>query len=127
MARAVVGGSHAAVRAGDLDVEVGIADLLTDHLAHPHGAERRVGDDIRKLAAGGKAGGDARAVLLSDADVDMLLGQFLHELRGLAGLADIDVHHQNVLILFAQLDDSLAKAVTGRFFHDFTHCCIPLT
>ncbi len=108
--------------AGDLHIQVGVADLLADHFAHAEGAEHGIGDDKRDLAAGGKARGDACAVLLGDADVDVLLGQLLAELAGLAALADININDQNVGIFLAERDDLLAEALAGGDHFFLTHC-----
>ena len=120
--RAVVGGRHAAVGAGDLYVQVGVADLLTDHFAHTEGTEHGIGDDKGDLAAGGKARGNARAVLLGDADVDVLVRQLLAEFAGLAALADININDQNVGILLAERDDLLAEALASGDHFFLTHC-----
>ena len=121
MARAVVGGSDAAVGAGYLDVEVRIAGLLANHLDHAHGAEGGVGDDVGNLAAGREAGGHAGGVLLGYADVEVLRGQLLAESAGLAALADIDVDYEDVGVFAAQLDYLVAEAVAGSFFNDIAH------
>ena len=122
MGSAVVGGGHAAVGTGDLYVQVGVADLLTDHFAHPEGTDHGIGDDKGDLAAGGKARGNARAVLLGDADVDVLVRQLLAEFAGLAALADININDQNVGILLAERDDLLAEALASGDHFFLTHC-----
>ena len=53
MGGTIVGGGDAAVGAGDLHVQVGIAYLLTDHLAHTQRTEHGVGHHERRLPAGG--------------------------------------------------------------------------
>ena len=121
MAGTVIGGGDAAVGAGDFHVQVGIADLLADHLAHPHGAEGGIGDHERDLAAGGKARGHTGGVLLGNAHVQILVRQLLAEGAGLAGFADVHVHNQNIGILFANGYDLIAKPVAGGFFHNFAH------
>ena len=120
--RAVVGGRPAAVGTGDLHVQVGVADLLTDHLTHTQRPEHRVGDDKGDLTAGGKTGSHARAVLLGNANVDVLPGELLAELAGLAALADVNIDDQNIGILLAQLHDLLTEAVAGGDHFLFAHC-----
>ena len=100
---------------------MGIADLLADHLAHPHGAEGGVSDHEGDLAAGGKARSHAGGVLLSDTHIQVLLRQLLAEGAGLAGFTDIHIHHQDVVIFLAQGYDLIAKPVAGGFFHNFAH------
>ena len=124
--RAVVGGSHAAVGAGDLHVQIGVADLLADHLAHAQGAEHGVGHHEGDLSAGGQPGGEAGAVLLGDAHVDVLVRQGLTEFAGLAALADVDIDHDQIGVLFAQLRDLLAEAVAGGDHFLLTHCSLLL-
>ena len=119
---AVVGGGHAAVGAGDLYVQVGVADLLANHFAHTEGTEHGIGDDKGDLAAGGKTRSQACAVLLGDAHVQILLGQLLAEVAGLAALADINIHHQNVRVFLAQGHDLLAEAFAGSDLFLFAHC-----
>jgi len=119
---AVVGGGHAAVGAGDLYVQVGVADLLANHFAHTEGTEHGIGDDKGDLTAGGKTGSHARAVLLGNANVDVLPGQLLAEVAGLAALADINIHHQNVRVFLAQGHDLLAEAFAGSDLFLFAHC-----
>ena len=114
MAGPVVGRGHAAVGAGDLHVKLGIGDLLADHLADAHGAEGRVGDHKGDLAAGGKPGRDAGAVLLRDAHVQILLRELLAKVAGLAALADVDIHHEDVPVFLAEFYDSFPEAVAGR-------------
>ena len=50
MACAVICRGNAAVRACDLDIEIGVAHLLSDHFAHSQRAEHRIGHDKRDLA-----------------------------------------------------------------------------
>ena len=76
-------GGDAAVGAGDLHVQVRVANLLADHLAHPQGAKHGVGNHEGNLAAGGQTSGHAGAVLLGNAHVDILFRQFFAELSGL--------------------------------------------
>ena len=73
------------------------------------------------LSAGGEARGHAGGVLLGDAHVQVLLRQGLAEGAGLAGLADVHVHHKDAGVLPAQLHDLVAEPVTGGFFHSFAH------
>ena len=113
VAGTVVGRCHTAVGAGDLYVQVGVACFLTDHLAHAHGAEGGVGHHEGDLAAGSQTCCHAGAVLLGDAHVEVLLRQFLAEGAGLAGLADVGVHHEDVLIFFSQFHDLVAETVSG--------------
>ena len=114
MARAVVRGGDAAVRAGELHIEVRVGGLLADHLAHAHGAEGGVGHDEGDLPAGGETCRDARAVLLRDADVQVLRRKLLAEGAGLAAFADVRVDDEDVGILLAHFDDLVAEAVAGR-------------
>ena len=116
MGGAVVGRGHAAVGAGDLDVQLRIGDFLTDHLADAHAAESRIGYHKGDFAAGGEACRHTGAVLLGDADVQVLLRQFLAERAGLAGFSDVDVDDQDVSVLSAEFNDGLAEAVAGRNF-----------
>ena len=121
MRGAVVGRGHAAVGAGKLHIQVGIADLLTDHLAHTQRAEHRVGHHEGDLPAGGKARGQTGAVLLGNAHIDILPGQLLAEITGLAALADVDIHDQQVGIFLAQCYDLVAEAVAGGDILLFAH------
>ena len=127
--------------AGKLHIQVGIADLLTDHLAHTQRAEHRVGHHEGDLPAGGKARGqtgavlrgkgdeaglgkprgDAEHILLGNAHVDILPGQLLAEITGLAALADVDIHDQQVGIFLAQCYDLVAEAVAGGDILLFAH------
>ena len=106
---AVVSGCKSAVRAGNLDIQLRIADFLTDHLEHSLGTEYRVSYYERNLSAGCHTGCYACAVLLSDTDVIILLGKSLSESLGLAGLTDIDIYDTNILIGFSKLNDLISK------------------
>ena len=121
MACAVICRGNAAVRACDLDIEIGVAHLLSDHFAHSQRAEHRIGHDKRDLACGGKAGRERGAVLLGNADIDVLLGQSLHKLCSLAGLADINVNHIDILIFLADFNDLVAEAVASSYHFTFFH------
>jgi len=74
------------------------------------------------VPGGGGPGGNARAVLLGDADVDVLVRQLLAEFAGLAALADININDQNVGILLAERDDLLAEALASGDHFFLTHC-----
>ena len=126
MACAVVCRGHAAVRAGYFDIKMRVADLLTDHFAHTHGTECRVSHDEGYLAAGRQTRCDACAALLGNADVNMLCRKLLCKICGLAGLADINVNHIDILIFLANFNDLVAEAVASSyhftFFHDLSSC-----
>ena len=102
------------MRAGDLDVQIRIADFLPDHFADTHAAESCIGHHKRNLSAGRKTGCDACAVLLGNTDVQILLRQFLPECLGLAAFADINIDDQNVSVFFAEFNNGLTEAVAGR-------------
>ena len=110
---AVICRSHTAVGAGDLHVQVGVADLLADHLADAHGAESRIGDHKRDLPTGRKACCHTSAVLLGDANVQILIGQLLAEITGFTGLADVNIDDHNILVLSAELNNGFTEAVTS--------------
>ena len=108
MARAVIRRRKSSVGAGDLDVEIGIADLLADHLQHTHGAENRISCDKRDLAAGSQSGRHSCAALLGNAAVDILPGQLVRERQCQAGFSDISVHDPDIRVLSSDLDDLVA-------------------
>ena len=114
VAGAVVCGGQSAVGAGNLDVQVGIADLLADHLADAHAAKRRISDHKGDLAAGCKPCRNACTILLGDADIQVLVGERFMEGCRLAALADVDVQNKDIRICLAGFYNGFAKAVTGR-------------
>ena len=121
MAGAVICGSDPAVGAGYLDIQVRVAYLLTDHLQHAHGAKGRIGHDKRYLPAGGKPCRSACAVLLRNAHVKVLLRQRLAERARLAGFAYISIHNKYVSVLFAELNDLVAEAVSCGYILTKVH------
>ena len=121
---AVIRGCQTAVRAGNLDVQLRIADFLTDHLQHSFGTEYRVGNNKRNFAAGCHAGRYARAVLLRDTYIIVLGGKFFPECLCLTGLTDIDSNDTYILIGFSKSNDLITKTFSGRFLliaHSILH------
>ena len=112
---AVVSRCKSAVGSGDLDIQLRIADLLTDHLEHSLGTENCISYYERNLAAGGHTGCNACAVLLSDTYVVILSGKGFSESLCLTGLTDIDIYNTNILIGFSKLNDLISKTFSGRF------------
>ena len=101
------------MRAGDLHIQVGIADLLTDLLAHTQGAEHSIGNHERDLAAGSQAGCQTGSVLLRDAHVHMLLRIGLSKSGGFARLSDVYVYYIDVLIVLSELNQLVPQAIAG--------------
>ena len=107
--------------AGYLDIQVRVAYLLADHLQHTHGAKGRISHDKRYLPAGGKPRRSARAVLLGNAHVKVLLRQRLAERARLAGFAYVGIHDKYVSVLFAELNDLVAEAVSCGYIFTKVH------
>jgi len=122
MAGAVVGGGETSMRTGDLHIQLGIADLLTDLLAHAHGAKYSIGRYEGDLSAGRQTGSHTAGVLFGNTDINMLIGQLFGEFYRLAALADVSIHHIDIRIFKTQSKDLIAIRIARRQALHFAHC-----
>ena len=101
------------MRAGNLYIQLGVTHLLADLLYHTHAAENGIGSDKGNFTAGSQASGYAGGVLLGNTNIHMLAGQLLGKGNGLAGLANVAVHHVYGLVFPSQSQNFFAIGVPG--------------
>ena len=113
MRRAVLADGQAAVRADDLDVQVGIGDGIAHLLPCSAGGKDGEGVGEGLEAAGGKAGGDAGHVALGNAHIKEALGIFGRKALGHGCVGEVGVEHDQLGILLRQLDQRFAVGGAG--------------
>lgn len=99
--------------AGDFYVQVGVAYLLADLLAHSQRAEDRISNHEGHLSCGGQAAGNAGTVLLGDAHVQVLPGSALAKAPVLQDLPMSASITYMSLFSLPMGNDFVAEAVAG--------------
>ena len=116
MAAAVLADAHAGVGGADLDVEVRIGNGVADLLVGPAGREHREGGAEGNETHRAHAGGGVDHVGLGNAEVVEFLGVRLGDLAGLGRVGKVGVEHDDLIVLFHQLDQRFAVSLAGRNF-----------
>ena len=97
----------------DLDVQVGVADGVTDLLESTAGCEHCKGRCKGHQASGGHTGSDTDHVGLCDTAVKETLGECLLEGAGLGSTCQVSIQNDQIVVGLAQLNQCVAVAVTG--------------
>ena len=121
MRGAVFTDRDARVRGADLDVEVRIADGVTDLLKSAAGGKHGKGASKGSTTGGRDTGGDTHQVALGNAHVKEAVGAGGLKLTGLRGGSQVGVEDHKVIVLIAQLDKCLAIANARGDFLDVCH------
>ena len=116
MAAAVLADAHAGMGGADLDVEVRIGNGVADLLVGPAGREHREGGAEGNETHRAHAGGGVDHVGLGNAEVVEFLGVRLGDLAGLGRVGKVGVEHDDLIVLFHQLDQRFAVSLAGRNF-----------
>ena len=126
MRGAVLAHRDTGVRGTDLNVEVRVADRVTDLLKGAAGGEHGKGAREGNAAGGRDTGGDAHQVALGNAHIEEAVGAGGLELAGLRGGGQVGVEDHKVIMLVGELDEGLAVAYARGDFLDVCHPRAPL-
>ena len=125
MGSAVLAHGNAAVAGSHLHIQVGIADGVTDLLKGTAGGEHGEAGSEGHQSHGGSASGHGHHVFFGNAAVEVTVRERLAEHTGLGCTGQVGVKNDQIVMLGAQLHQSLAVAVTGRAFLQFCHVTSP--
>lgn len=114
------------VRGTDLNIEVRVADGVTNLFKSAAGGEHGKGAREGNTTGGRDAGSDAHQVALGDAHIEEAVGAGCLELAGLRGGGKVGVEDHKVIVLVGELDEGLAVAYTRGDFLDVCHPRAPL-
>ena len=114
------------MRGADLDVEVRIADGVTDLLKSAAGGKHGKGAREGSTTGGRDTGGDTHQVALGNAHVKEAVGAGSLKLTGLRGGSQVGVEDHKVVVLGSELNEGLAVAYTRGDFLDVCHPRAPL-
>ena len=123
---AVLAHRDTGVRGTNLNVEVRVADGVTDLLKSAAGGEHGKGAREGNAAGGRDTGGDAHQVTLGNAHIEETIGAGGLELAGLRGGGQVGVEDHKVIVLVGELDEGLAVAYARGDFFDVCHPRAPL-
>ena len=126
MGRAVLTCRDARVRAGDLDVEVGISNGVADLLEGSACREHREGCSHRSLAGCSKTCGNADHISLRNTAVKEAVGMRVAEDRGIGSRSKVGVQYDYIGSRISHLAQSLTEAHAGRFCNYFSHITPPV-
>ena len=125
VAGTILAHGDAAVSGADLHVQMGIAHGVADLLKGASGGEHGEGGGKGHKAHGAQTGGHAHHIRLSDAAVNVALGEGLLENAGFGGAGQVGIQHDQIGHLFAQLSQSIAIAFAGGDLLHVSHLTSP--
>ena len=114
------------MRGTDLNVEVRVADGVTNLLKGATGSEHGKGTREGNTTGGRDTGGDAHQVALGDTHIEETIRAGGLKLTGLRGGGQVGVEDHKVIVLVGELDEGLAVAYARGDFLDVCHPRAPL-
>ena len=114
------------MRGTNLNVEVRVADGVTDLLKGAAGGEHGKGAREGNAAGGRDTGGNTHQVALGDTHVEKAVGASGLKFAGLRGGGQVGVEDHKVIVLVGELDEGLAVAYARGDFLDVCHPRAPL-